>query len=89
MQVPSGVITKVRNRILLNILILNTSVSVDLGVFRNPRYPLGQLYLQEYWKNIPISAPQEDADNRSSMYMIRNQVLLATLYPTQPKLREV
>ncbi|KAK8110457.1 uncharacterized protein PG998_006914 [Apiospora kogelbergensis] len=62
---------------------------VDLGVFRNPRYPLGQLYLQEYWKNIPISAPQEDADNRSSMYMIRNQVLLATLYPTQPKLREV
>ncbi|KAK7953652.1 Major facilitator superfamily transporter, partial [Apiospora saccharicola] len=62
---------------------------VDLGVFRNPRYPLGRPYLREYWKNIPISAPEEDADSRNSMYMIRNQILLATLYPTQPNLREV
>ncbi|KAK7967026.1 uncharacterized protein PG986_001303 [Apiospora aurea] len=61
----------------------------DLGVFRNPRYPLGRPYLQEYWKNIPISAPEEDADSRNTMYMIRNQILLATLYPTQPTLREV
>ncbi|KAK7935452.1 hypothetical protein PG985_000947 [Apiospora marii] len=62
---------------------------VDLGVFRNPRYPLGRPYLREYWKNIPVSAPEEDADSRNSMYMIRNQILLATLYPTQPNLREV
>ncbi|KAK8034732.1 hypothetical protein PG993_009727 [Apiospora rasikravindrae] len=62
---------------------------VDLGVFSNPRYHLGAPYLREYWEKMPISAPGEDAYNRNKMYMIRNQILLATLYPTQADLRQV
>ncbi|KAK9418517.1 putative protein-ribulosamine 3-kinase [Seiridium unicorne] len=62
---------------------------VDLGVFRNPRYPLGRPYLKEYWKQIPVSEPEEDADSRNNMYLLRNQILLSTLYPSQPNLREL
>ncbi|RSM01632.1 hypothetical protein CDV31_011273 [Fusarium ambrosium] len=60
---------------------------VDLGVIRNPRYPLGRPYLKEYWKHIPISEPQEDADSRNIMYLVRNQALLASLYPEDHSLR--
>ncbi|KAK4197922.1 Fructosamine kinase-domain-containing protein [Triangularia verruculosa] len=62
---------------------------VDLGVFRNPRYPLGKPYLKEYWKHVPISEPEEDVDSRNTLYMLRNQILLSTLYPHDPKLREI
>ncbi|KAE9373660.1 hypothetical protein N431DRAFT_482636 [Stipitochalara longipes BDJ] len=61
----------------------------ELGVFRNPRYPLGEAYLKEYWKHVPISEPEDDADSRNIMYMIRNQACLATIYPDDPKLRDV
>lgn len=62
---------------------------VDLGVFRNPRYPLGKPYLKEYWKHVPISQPEEDVDSRNSLYMLRGQVLLSVLYPYDLKLREM
>ncbi|KAK4678651.1 hypothetical protein QC764_309590 [Podospora pseudoanserina] len=62
---------------------------VDLGVFRNPRYPLGKPYLKEYWKHVPISEPEEDVDSRNTLYMLRNQILLSTLYPHDHKLREI
>ncbi|KAL2257578.1 hypothetical protein VTK26DRAFT_9460 [Humicola hyalothermophila] len=62
---------------------------VDLGVFRNPRYPLGKPYLKEYWKRIPVSEPEEDADSRNTLYMLRNQILLSALYPHDTKLREI
>ncbi|KAL1852474.1 hypothetical protein Daus18300_012155 [Diaporthe australafricana] len=62
---------------------------VDLGLFRNPRYPLGKSYLTEYWKHIPISEPEEDADGRNNVYMVRNQVLLSALFPNDAKLREM
>ncbi|KAK4186126.1 Fructosamine kinase-domain-containing protein [Podospora australis] len=62
---------------------------VDLGVFRNPRYPLGKPYLKEYWKQVPISEPEADVDSRNTLYMLRNQILLSTLYPQDPKLREI
>ncbi|KAK3293539.1 Fructosamine kinase-domain-containing protein [Chaetomium fimeti] len=62
---------------------------VDLGVFRNPRYPLGKPYLKEYWRRVPISEPEEDADSRNTLYMLRGQILLSILYPHDPKLREI
>ncbi|KAL2179779.1 Fructosamine kinase-domain-containing protein [Thermothelomyces heterothallicus CBS 202.75] len=62
---------------------------VDLGVIRNPRYPLGKPYLKEYWKRVPISEPEEDVDSRNTLYMLRCQILLSTLYPHDPKLREI
>ncbi|KAK4102555.1 hypothetical protein N658DRAFT_423685 [Parathielavia hyrcaniae] len=62
---------------------------VDLGVFRNPRYPFGKPYLKEYWKRVPISEPEEDVDNRNTLYMLRSQIMLSILYPHDPKLREI
>lgn len=62
---------------------------VDLGVFRNPRYPLGKPYLKEYWKRVPISEPEEDVDSRNTLYMLRGQIMLSILYPHDPKLREM
>ncbi|KAL1840085.1 hypothetical protein VTJ49DRAFT_820 [Mycothermus thermophilus] len=61
----------------------------DLGVIRNPRYPLGKSYLKEYWKRVPISEPEEDADSRMIMYMMRSQILLSILYPRDLKLRDI
>ncbi|KAK4121755.1 hypothetical protein N657DRAFT_665056 [Parathielavia appendiculata] len=62
---------------------------VDLGVFRNPRYPLGKPYLKEYWKHVPISEPEEDVDSRNTLYMLRCQILLSILHPHDHKLREI
>jgi len=66
-----------------------TGIVADLGVFRNPRYPLGKGYLKEYWKHVPISEPEEDVDDRNTLYMLRNQILLSILYPHDLKLREM
>ena len=53
------------------------SLLVELGVFANPNYPLGKPYLDEYWKQVPISKPVEDVENRIMLYVIRNQILVA------------
>lgn len=67
----------------------NSQLSADLGLFRNPRYQLGEPYLTEYWKHIPISKPREDAKGRNNVYMVRNQVLLSALFPQDSSLREM
>lgn len=36
--------------------------------------------MAEYHKHIPISEPEEDADVRNTIYILRNQVLLAALF---------
>ncbi|KAK1720291.1 Fructosamine kinase-domain-containing protein [Colletotrichum acutatum] len=61
---------------------------IELAPFRNPRYPLGKAYFREYWKHVPISEPEEDADSRIIIYLIRQQVCLASLYPNELKLRD-
>ncbi|KAB5542708.1 Fructosamine kinase-domain-containing protein, partial [Coniochaeta sp. 2T2.1] len=61
---------------------------VELAPLRNPRYPLGESYIEEYRKHIPPSEPSKDADSRIVMYMIRNQVQLASLYPNEKGLRD-
>lgn len=63
--------------------------TVELGLFRNPRYPLGRTFLKRYWKDVPVSAPEEDADSRNIMYLVRNQVCLATVYPGDTKMRDM
>ncbi|CAP62040.1 unnamed protein product [Podospora anserina S mat+] len=45
---------------------------LELGLFRNPRYPLGKAFFKKY-KKVPISEPEEDFDNRNIMHMIRHQ----------------
>lgn len=62
---------------------------VELATFRNPRYPLGKTFIDEYHKHVPVSEPKEDADSRIMMYMIRHQVCLASLYPEEAGLRDL
>lgn len=62
---------------------------MELGLVANPRYPLGDEYIEEYWKHIPVSEPEEDAASRVIMYMVRHQACLASVYPDDPKLRDV
>ncbi|KAI1173967.1 Fructosamine kinase-domain-containing protein [Nemania sp. FL0916] len=62
---------------------------MELGLIANPRYPLGEAYIEEYWKHIPVSEPEEDADSRVIMYMVRHQACLASVYPDDLKLRDV
>ena len=40
----------------------------DLGSWRASRYRLGRPYIKEYYKHIPISAPEEDVDDRNLLY---------------------
>ncbi|RWA04491.1 hypothetical protein EKO27_g10613 [Xylaria grammica] len=62
---------------------------MELGLVANPRYPLGGAYIEEYWKHIPVSEPETDANNRVIMYMIRHQACLASVYPDDSKLRDI
>ncbi|KAH8753095.1 Fructosamine kinase-domain-containing protein [Diaporthe sp. PMI_573] len=61
----------------------------ELGVHSNPRYPLGKSYINEYFKHVPISQPEEDVEHRILIYLIRNQVCLANLYPQEQNLRDL
>lgn len=62
---------------------------VELALLRNPRYPLGKAYLKQYREVVHITEPEEDADSRNIMYLVRHQVCLASIYPNDPKLREM
>lgn len=62
---------------------------MELATFRNPRYPLGKPFIDEYYKHVPVSDPKEDADSRITIYMIRHQVCLASLYPQEVGLRDL
>ncbi|KAJ0121990.1 hypothetical protein J7T55_002501 [Diaporthe amygdali] len=61
----------------------------ELGVHSNPRYPLGKAYIKEYFKHVPVSQPEEDVEYRTLIYLIRNQVCLANLYPHEQNLRDL
>ncbi|KAM7211896.1 Fructosamine kinase domain containing protein [Rhypophila decipiens] len=61
---------------------------VELGLFRNPRYPLGKAFI-EYLKKVPISEPEGDFDSRNIIYLLRHQICLASVYPNEVKLRDV
>jgi len=62
---------------------------LELGLFRNPRYPLGKAFFKEYLKKVPISEPEEDFDSRNIIYLLRHQICLASVYPNEAKLRDV
>ncbi|KAM7200564.1 Fructosamine kinase domain containing protein [Rhypophila sp. PSN 637] len=61
----------------------------ELGLIRNPRYPLGKAFIEEYLNKIPISEPEEDFDSRNIIYLLRHQICLASVYPNEVKLRDV
>ncbi|KAI0973177.1 Fructosamine/Ketosamine-3-kinase [Xylaria arbuscula] len=52
----------------------------ELGVCRNPRYRLGQSYIDEYLKHMPISEPIEDFDIRNAIYAIKQHIIISLCF---------
>lgn len=44
------------------------SISDDLDNMNVPRYRLGRHWMHEYHKHFPISAPQNDYEDRNLLY---------------------
>ena len=40
----------------------------ELNTFNVPRYKIGRRYMEEYHKHFPISAPEEDYEDRNRLY---------------------
>ena len=59
MQVINGILYPITNRKL-----------DDLGMWRAKRYQFGRLYVREYQKHVPISAPVSDWDDRNALYAL-------------------
>ncbi|KAI9688309.1 MAG: hypothetical protein M1820_010269 [Bogoriella megaspora] len=59
----------------------------DLGVWKAPRYRLGQPYLKEYQKQMGLSAPKEDWDDRNTLYSIRYDLLHSAMFPKETEFR--
>ncbi|CZR48024.1 uncharacterized protein FPRO_12634 [Fusarium proliferatum ET1] len=54
---------------------------VDVGNMATPRYRLGRHWMREYHKFFPISAPEEDYEDRNLLYRISGHFCASTLYP--------
>ncbi|KAF2831012.1 hypothetical protein CC86DRAFT_377933 [Ophiobolus disseminans] len=53
----------------------------DLDNMKVPRYRMGRPWMREYHKHMPISAPEEDYEDRINLYEIRGHLCASTLYP--------
>ncbi|KAI0428171.1 Fructosamine/Ketosamine-3-kinase [Xylaria sp. FL1042] len=60
----------------------------ELAVCRNPQYRLGNSYIEEYLKHMPISEPAEDFDTRNAIYAMKCHVILSISYHEDPKFRQ-
>ncbi|KAI1128019.1 Fructosamine/Ketosamine-3-kinase [Nemania abortiva] len=61
----------------------------ELGVCRNSRYGLGEPYIEEYLKRMPISEPAEDFDTRNAIYAVRHHVLLSLIHYKDLSFRQI
>ncbi|KAF2105812.1 Fructosamine kinase-domain-containing protein [Lophiotrema nucula] len=53
----------------------------DLDNMKVPRYRMGRHWMREYHKHFPISAPEDDYEDRINLYEIRGHLCASTLYP--------
>ncbi|KAI1145730.1 Fructosamine kinase-domain-containing protein [Nemania diffusa] len=60
----------------------------DLDNMAVPRYRLGRHWMEEYHKHFPISDPQEDYEDRNTLYAIRGHFCASTLYPNNQTFRK-
>lgn len=55
------------SKIYLEMLVLR-AIPDDLGNMNIPRYRLGKQWMKEYHRYFPVSAPEEDYDDRNLLY---------------------
>ncbi|KAE9378604.1 hypothetical protein N431DRAFT_553040 [Stipitochalara longipes BDJ] len=53
----------------------------DLASWRCTRHRIGKSYMKAYHRHFPISAPEEDHDDRNLLYAIRFDACSSALYP--------
>ncbi|KAI9760343.1 MAG: hypothetical protein M4579_001747 [Chaenotheca gracillima] len=61
----------------------------DLGSWRAPRYRMGRPFLRQYQKQMGMSVPQEDWDDRNALYALRYDLLVSALFPNSEKFRNL
>ncbi|KAI1201544.1 Fructosamine/Ketosamine-3-kinase [Nemania serpens] len=76
------------------ICMLNSSAywghhEAELGICRIPHYRLGNRYVEEYLKHMPISEPKEDFDVRNAIYAMKHHVLLSLIHHEDPSFRQI
>ncbi|KAI1189293.1 Fructosamine/Ketosamine-3-kinase [Nemania serpens] len=76
-----------------SVCMLNSSAywghhEAELGICRIPHYGLGELYVEEYLKRMPISEPKEDFDVRNAIYAMKHHVLLSLIHHDDPSFRQ-
>ncbi|KAF9893520.1 hypothetical protein FE257_010832 [Aspergillus nanangensis] len=54
---------------------------MDLQCMRDPRYAIGLEFVDQYKKEVGMSEPHEDFDDRNAVYSMRNDVLTAGMWP--------
>jgi len=61
----------------------------ELGPWRPTRHKMGKPYVQRYCRHFPISAPEEDFDDRNALYCIRFNLCSSALYPGNLRFRHI
>ncbi|KAH0563490.1 hypothetical protein GP486_001941 [Trichoglossum hirsutum] len=61
----------------------------ELGPWRPTRHKIGKSYVHVYHKHFPISAPEEDFDDRNTLYCIRFNMCSSALYPGNIRFRNI
>ncbi|KXH26487.1 hypothetical protein CSAL01_05410 [Colletotrichum salicis] len=64
------------------------TVLADIGIYRNPRYKLGQPCIREYLKRVLASEPAADSDGRSAVYAMKFHTLLSAMYSKDKRFRQ-
>lgn len=59
----------------------------ELGTWRPVRYKFGKPYIKAYHKHFPVSAPEEDHDDRNALYSIRYNMHASALYSGNTRFR--
>ncbi|KAL8794092.1 MAG: hypothetical protein Q9195_003277 [Heterodermia aff. obscurata] len=67
-----------------------TGASDDLRTMaQRTRYKFTTAWQKEYLKHYPASAPSEDFDARSALYILRSDLQDSALFPANPKFRQL
>ncbi|SLM39144.1 Protein kinase-like domain [Lasallia pustulata] len=62
---------------------------VEMAPWRPIRHKIGKPYVRAYHKHFPISAPEEDQDDRNALYCIRFNMCSSALYPGNLRFRRI
>ncbi|KAI9770839.1 MAG: hypothetical protein M1839_003034 [Geoglossum umbratile] len=60
----------------------------EIGKWRAPHHKFGKEYIKAYHSHFPISAPEEDHDERNALYSLRCELHSSAYLPSTPQFRK-